>query len=133
MRQDQFEALQLLSEKLLDVFITEANPDNWPGKGLSLGAMDSKTRGDLYWVRKTAASVLVLEAKITTRIASTQMAGTLTPPAPGGEEPDAESQVDAEMARYEREALKVINDMQGSGKKKKAFDSKVHGSWPRAR
>lgn len=128
MREDQYEKLQALSEKLLDVFIAEADPAQWPGKGLSLGQMDAQTRGDLYWVRKTAASVLVLEAKISTRIAAVQLAGNVTAPAAGADpETEAESQVDAEMARYEKDALKVIAQIQGTGKVKQAFDRKVHG------
>ena len=127
MRQDQFEKLQALSEKLLDVFLTEADPDTWPGKGLALGQMDAATRGDLYWVRKTAASVLVLEAKITTRIAATQLSGNVTQPAQDGDQDGEASQVDAEMQRYEKDALKVIDELRGGGKAKAAFKRKVHG------
>ncbi len=126
MRTDQYEKLQSLSEKLLDVFIKEADPDSWPGSGLAIGQMDAKTRGDLYWVRKTAASVLVLESKITSRIAAIQIAGNVTPAGAETGDTDAESQLDAEMARYEKDALRVMEELRG-GQAKKAFDSKVHG------
>lgn len=128
MREDQFAKLQALSEKLLDVFLAEADPDTWPGKGLPLGQMDAKTRGDLYWVRKTAASVLVLEGKIATRISAGQLGGNITPPAPGDGEPELEQQIDAEMAAAEKEAQRLMRELQGGGKGKKAFDRKVHGA-----
>ena len=44
MRQDQYEKLQTLTEKLTDVFLQEADPDQWPGKGLEQSAMDQQTR-----------------------------------------------------------------------------------------
>jgi hypothetical protein len=128
MRDDQFIRLQALSEKLLDVFLAEADPESWPGKGIALGAMDAKTRGDLYWVRKTAASVLVLEGKITNRIAAGQLGGNITPGSGGEGEPDVEQQIDADMAAAEKEASRLMRELQGGGKGKKAFNRKVHGS-----
>lgn len=128
MREDQFIKLQALSEKLLDVFLTEADPAGWPGTGLALGQMDAQTRGDLYWVRKTAASVLVLEAKITSRIAAGQLGGNVTPAAPADGEADPEQQIDADMAAAEKEAKRLMRELQGGGKGKKTFDRKVHGS-----
>jgi hypothetical protein len=133
MRQDQYEKLQLLEEKLLDVFLEEADPANWPGQGLKISAMDKQTRGDLYWVRKTAASAAVLRGKVLTMIDDTQQAGR-TPALPAGEDPlpdgDAEgSQLDADIASAEREAQKLITEMQRSaaGPAKRAFDKKAHG------
>jgi hypothetical protein len=132
MRQDQYEALQLLEEKLLDVFLEEADPDSWPGKGLKIGAMDAQTRGDLYWVRKTAASAAVLRGKVLAMIDDTQQGGR-TPQLPPGEEPAAEGdaeggQLDADIASAERQAQALISELQrGTGAGKRAFDKKVHG------
>lgn len=126
MRQDQFEKLQQLEEKLLDVFIGEADPDSWPGKGLKIGAMDAQTRGDLYWVRKTAASVLMLHSKVANTISATQAFGAGTTPAAAGD--DGEQQLDSEIASAEREAAKLLDQLQrGTSKAKREFDKRVHG------
>ncbi len=131
MRQDQFEKMQALEEKLLDVFIAEADPEHWPGKGLALGAMDAKTRGDLYWVRKTAASALLLATRVQQSIGAVIRGGAGTAP-PDGEQPtDAQQahqdqQVDAEYAAAEREAERLMRELQ-TGAGKKAFDRKAHG------
>jgi hypothetical protein len=128
MRQDQYEKLQQLEEKLLDVFLEEADPEHWPGKGLKLGAMDAQTRGDLYWVRKTAASAAVLRGKVVAMIGATQNNGTGTTAAA---EPDADAeraQLDDDIKAAEREATRLLADLQnGGGKSKRAFDNRVHG------
>jgi hypothetical protein len=132
MRQDQFEKLQLLEEKLLDVFIAEAEPTGWPGRGIPLGQMDAKTRGDVYWCRKTAASAAILAQRVGSMIGGVQRAGGGTTPPNGGEERDPKSieheerQIDAEYAAAEREAERLMRELQG-GAGKKAFDRKVHG------
>lgn len=131
MRQDQFQKLQQLEEKLIDVFIDEADPTSWPGQGLKLSAMDSQTRGDLYWCRKTAASVLVLAQKVGGMVSTAQQraAGTLPAAGEGGEQPagqDDGAQLDALVDSAEREALRLMRELQGAGGKA-SFDRKVHG------
>lgn len=126
MRQDQFERLQALGEKLMDVFLDEADPSNWPGKGLKIGAMDAQTRGDLYWVRKTAASAGMLYTRVMSMVGQVQMAGAgTTPPPEQGSEP-AETQLDAEVAAAEKEAARLMRELQ-NGTSKAAFDKRVHG------
>lgn len=133
MRQDQYEKLQALEEKLLDVFIVEADPSSWPGQGIKLSEMDSKTRGDLYWCRKTAASTCVLVQRVAGLIGQTQAGGRGTAPAdddpavdPATETANAERQLDDEIARAERDAERLIREVQ-TGSKKAAFDKRTHG------
>lgn len=129
MRQDQFEKLQALSEKLMDVFLDEADPSNWPGQGLKIGAMDAQTRGDLYWVRKTAASAGMLYTRVMAMVGQVQMAGAGTTPPQGDcstETDTANTQLDAEVAAAEREANRLLKQLQ-SGASKNAFDKRVHG------
>jgi hypothetical protein len=126
MRQDQFEKLQALSEKLMDVFLDEADPSSWPGQGLKIGAMDAQTRGDLYWVRKTAASAGMLYTRVAAMIGNVQLAGAGTTPAPEADEAAAGNQLDAEVAAAEREAAKLLRELQNGGSKA-AFDKRVHG------
>lgn len=124
MRQDQYLRLQELSEKLTDVFLREADPDKWPGAGIELAKMDQQTRGDLYWCKKVAAATITLIMKTASLQGRIQMGG-----AEGGA-PDAEETaddgLDAEINRAEKEAQKMLADIQ-SGAKKAAFDKKVHG------
>lgn len=128
MRQDQFERLQALEEKLIDVFLTEADPEHWPGKGLQLGAMDAKTRGDLYWVRKTAASAAVLVAKTRSMVEGQQ--GIDTSPNVDTAAEDA-SQLDEAISAAEQQAKQLMRELQtGTSKGKRAFDKRVHGKAP---
>ena len=128
MRQDQLERLQTLSEKLLDVFLDEADPEHWPGKGLKLGAMDAQTRGDLYWVRKTAAAVLVLENRVSNRIGQIQQSGLGTTPAAsdGDDTPQVDDGIESELQAAEKQAAALMRELQ-TGTKKAAWDRKVHG------
>jgi hypothetical protein len=127
MRQDQYERLQALEETLLDVFLDEASPDNWPGRGLKIGEMDAQTRGDLYWVRKTAASAGMLYTRVGAMIGASQGLGVTTPGAPAEGDADSEAcQLDAEVAKAEKEAARLMRELQ-NGTAKKAFDRKVHG------
>ena len=127
MRQDQFTRLQALTEKLIDVYLTEADPASWPGQGLKLGDMDAKTRGDLYWCRKTAASALALAIRTESFVGTSLQRGAGLPPAPtDGEESTVEDDIEREISSYEREAQKLIDQAQGTAKKA-AFDKRVHG------
>ena len=56
MRADQIENLRNLVEKLADVVLEEADPDQWPGAGQPLASVDQQTRGDRYWCKKNAAA-----------------------------------------------------------------------------
>lgn len=118
-----------MEEKLLDVFISEADPAGWPGRGLQLAAMDAQTRGDLYWCRKTAASALVLASKVQTIIGRTQASGLGTTP-DGVEEAEStaqqEQQIDDDYARAEREAARLMRELQ-TGTGKAEFSRRTHG------
>lgn len=130
MRQDQYEKLQALSERVMDSFLHEADPDHWPGKGLKIGEMDAQTRGDLYWVRKTAISAASLYGRIEAMIGRVQIAGSGTTPA-AGEPPEGEApppdDLEAEMRMYAREAAQLVDQVQQGSRKKAAFDARTHG------
>ncbi len=129
MRQDQYERLMKLEEKLMDVFLTEADPDSWPGKDVPIASMDAQTRGDRYWSKKNAAASGVLIHRVSGLIGGTQGHGT-TPAAGEGEEAAAQSQLDQEIASAEKEAAKLIAGVQKKASKA-AFDKRVHGTAPR--
>lgn len=117
MRPDQYTKLQSLSEKLADVFIQEANPDNWPGAGLLPADMDKQTRGDRYWVKKNAVATLSLLTKMDT------LKGVAAPAADSAE---TEGLLDEEIASAEKEAAKLLDTMTRRDKKV-IFDKRVHG------
>lgn len=127
MRQDQFEKLQTLSEKLTDVFLGEADSDKWPGHGLEPGSMDQQTRGDRYWCKKNAVATLTLIGRVANLTQVIRMQGG--EPLPPGTSPDGTPEddgLDAEIREAEKEAQKLLNDIQ-KGTKKAEFDKRVHG------
>lgn len=124
MRQDQFEKLQALSEKLTDVVLVEADPDNWPGSGWKPIELTKEQRGDRYWSKKNAVATLSLIGRIsqltdTIRMASNAGTG-------GVAVVDSEDELDAEVAAAEKEASKLLDELQRKSKKAE-FDKRVHG------
>lgn len=118
MRQDQFEKLQALSEKLTDVVIAEADPDNWPGAGWAVTQLTKEQRGDRYWSKKNAVATLSLIGRIyqlTDAIRMASNAGT-----------DSEDELDVEVAAAEKEASKLLDELQRKTRKAE-FDKRLHG------
>jgi hypothetical protein len=102
MRQDQFEKLEALSERLADRFISEADPDNWTAPAKLPADMTQQERGDSYWCRKNAMAtggvlrfVLDLHAR------------AKTPTAGGG--PDPEGDLDRQIAEAEKRAKAAVS------------------------
>lgn len=54
LRPDQIARIQDLQERLADVFLVEADPDNWNGAGKLPTEMSREERGDRHWDRKGA-------------------------------------------------------------------------------
>lgn len=124
MKQEQFERLQALSEKLTEVFLEEADPDSWPGAGAKIADMTKEQRGDRYWSKKNAAATITLMQRIHTltdvirakTVDETDRAGVADP----------EVDVDKEIAAAEREAERLL-DVVNRSARKATFDNKVHG------
>lgn len=127
MKPEQFERLQALHEKLVDVFLDEADPEKWPGKGVELANMDAKTRGDRYWSKKNAVATIALTQRIQSLVT---VARTATAAGGGEETPEAvvepEVDIDKQVADAEKEASKLLANLQNPAAKA-AFDQKVHG------
>lgn len=128
MRQDQYEKLQALTEKLTDVFLQEAEPSKWPGANTEPTSWDQQTRGDRYWMKKNAAATLTVIMK------TANLVGVIQQRSAGGEEGGAavdeekpeEDTLDAEIKAAEKEAARLLSQIQ-KGTAKAAFDKKVHG------
>lgn len=121
MRQDQYEKLQTLSERLTDVFLDEAEPEKWPGHNIDPGAMDQQTRGDRYWCKKNAVATLTLIGRVEglTDMIKKQSNGAAFVA-------DEEATLDAEINAAEKEAAKLLDQLQRRSKKAE-FDKRVHG------
>lgn len=116
MRQDQFERLQDIIEKLTDVLISEADPSMWPGAGLAPTAMDQQTRGDRYWTKKNAAATLALNMRCINLVGVIQNRGGIgTPPGDGepvdSEEAEREDDIDRAIAAAERDAARRLDEL----------------------
>lgn len=123
MRQDQFERLQGLTEKLADVFLVEADPDRWPGAGIEPANMDRDTRGDRYWSKKNAVATISLIQRVINLQGSIRLGAQ-----GGGDEPTAPEteDIDKQIAAHEKEAAALLNEIQRATRKAN-FDRKVHG------
>lgn len=116
MRQDQFEKLQEIIEKLTDVLIAEANPENWAGAGMTSSSMDQKTRGDRYWDKKNAAATLALNMRCINLVGVIQNRGGIgTPPADGeppmSEDAERDDDIDRAIAAAERDAARRLDEL----------------------
>lgn len=136
MNQSQYERLQELSEKLADVAIQDANPEHWVGRGKKPADLTKEERGDAYWCRKIAVSTLSLLSRVHSLIGQVQLHGGVMPGAPAAaatsgeaEEAGEEEQRDnleEEVLAYEKEAAKLLRDMQADSKKA-ATDKRQNG------
>lgn len=95
MRPDQVAKLRDLSEKLADVFIVEADPENWTAGGKLPCDLTREERGDRTWDRKGAMGTGGVLKTALDLLARHSVAGE--PP---------EDQVDDELERMIREAEK---------------------------
>ncbi len=127
MRQDQLERMQKLAETLADVFLDEAEPENWPGDGILPKNMDSATRGDRYWCKKNAVATVSLIQRVHTLVGLIRLdSGAGGGAAAVNEARGEESSLDNEIATAEKEAKKLMNAAIAEAKKRE-FDKRTHG------
>lgn len=107
MRDDQFDKLEALQEKLCDTIMTEADPANWPGGDKLPMEMTKDERGDRYWCKKNAAATFTLINKTLSLAVFKNNDSRI--PIQGEAQPKApEDELDKEIARAEREAAKQL-------------------------
>ena len=97
MRPDQEQSLADLTEKLADVFLSEADPGNWNGAGESQAEMTKETRGARNWDMKNAnqAGALVMRAlEIKARL--------------GGAPAAPQDEPELDIAKFEKQARELI-------------------------
>jgi hypothetical protein len=118
MRDDQYQRLQALTEKLMDVFLTEADPENWPGVGILPNAMDKETRGNRYWCKKDAAATLTLNMRAITMIDAIRRRTPEAGAPLDAQAPDVdnhEDSLDKEIDSVEKEAARLMAKLQKKG------------------
>ena len=98
MREDQAKRLMDLQERLLDVFLDEADPKNWSGAGTTPAEMTPQIRGDRHWDKKSAASTMVVLTGVDRLIENTREAL--------GRDPFDDADMDKQISRAEAEAQK---------------------------
>lgn len=108
MHQDYKTRLTALSDKLTDVVLEEADPDNWAGGNKRVNALTKQERGDRYWDKKNAAASLTLLIKVHSLIGM-HTRGEV-PPEPG--EIDEEFELGQRVNKAEREAAAILKRLQ---------------------
>lgn len=103
MRADQAERLLELEEKLIDVYLDEADPANWPGVGTAGSHMTKQERGDRYWEKKNAIATVAL-AQETRKLLANDKA-TL------GRDPYSDAELDKKISDAERRAQALISEV----------------------
>ncbi len=104
MRDDQFEKLEALQEKLVDAILVEADPDNWPGADKKPGDLSRDERGDRYWCKKNASASL----SVLNKTLSLAHFRDRQPPKPADEDA-ANDEMDKEIAQAEKQAAKILD------------------------
>ncbi|MBC3213398.1 hypothetical protein [Serratia fonticola] len=113
MHNDYRTRLTVLSDKLTDVVLDEADPDNWPGAGKEPTKHTKQERGDRYWCKKNAAASLTLLVKVHSLIGMHTRGGVPK----DGEEPDDEAfKLGQQVASAEKAAMAVLERLQNKKK-----------------
>jgi hypothetical protein len=104
MRPDQAERLAQLEESLIDVYLDEADPANWPGVGTAGEHMTKEERGDRYWSKKNAAATVMLAMETRKLIANDK--GAL------GRDPYSDGEMDRKIHDAEKRAADLVKKVQ---------------------
>ena len=106
MRTDQITRLDDISERIGEVFLTEADPDNWNGAGIPLAQLDEKSRGNRYWDKKNAIQTGSLLARVLD-LKERQMGLSERQV-----DPLEDDSAEKEIKRYEKKARELIDAIQ---------------------
>ena len=130
MNEDQYHRLQSLHDRLFEVVMVDADPDNWCGNGKRSLDMTREERGDAQWSRKLAAATLTVYGRVYWALAQNFGAGD--GPAAGQEsaaEMDAKARddLDEEIRAAEREAMRALNRAAGKPPSVQRASLREHG------
>jgi len=122
MRPDQLQQLQDLSERLADVFLSEADPDNWSGAGKLPADMTKDERGDRHWDRKGAMGTGGVLRYTMDLITCNEKSNTSDDELQRARDADLEAKIDDAKKRAHA-AMKRVLDKTA----KANFDAAIHG------
>ena len=122
MRPDQLQQLQDLSERLADVFLLEADPDNWSGAGKLPADMTKDERGDRHWDRKGAMGTGGVLKYTIDLISSAEDRRTSDDELQAARDADLEMKIDDAKKRAHAAMKRVLDKIA-----KANFDAAVHG------
>jgi len=114
MRDDQLSRLSTLHDKLIEVALRDADPENWTAGSKKLCDMTREERGDAKWCRSTAVTSVALTMQVQRMMQSPSLGGAIvtpeTPATPAArtDDQDEEASIEAEIHRYEKAAAAVI-------------------------
>ncbi len=124
LRPDQLTMLQDLAERLADVFIVEADPNNWSGAGKLPTDMSREERGDRAWDRKGAMGTGGV-LRYTLDIAQAAGHNEIDSPA---EQAARDADLDARIIEAQKRAHEALSRVRDKSKGKAEFDRRVLGS-----
>lgn len=119
MTEDQKTRLLALQERLVDVFLEEADPTTWSGHGKTGAKMTKVQRGNRHWDKKSAAGTMVILAGVDKLVANTKEAL--------GREPFEGDDLDAQIAKAEALAAKRAKEVTQSAIGVAKAGAKSHG------
>ena len=106
MRPDQITRLKELAEEIGEVFLEEADPQNWSGAGQILAEMDKDTRGGRYFDKKNAVQTGSLLARVLDLAERDIGSGVKT----------LDDDADDEIKKYEKKAKELLKGIQSRAK-----------------
>jgi hypothetical protein len=108
-RPDQLDRLTSLHDRLLEVALSDADPDNWIGHGKKPNELTRDERGDAKWCRGLAISSVALTMQVQRLMQNPIAGGAAVPDRPAAPTTPAEPEdMDAEIARFEQAASQVL-------------------------
>ena len=113
MNRDQLKKLSKLSEKLADVALSDADPENWIGHGSLPMDLTQADRGDAVWCRKVALSTLSVLGRTVALIAQAAYikAQAEAGKSPPGVKTGEERLLDDEVSAAEKEGKKLLREL----------------------
>ena len=102
MRLDQIAKMQVLSEGLADVVISEADTSTWPGAGKTAAELTQEERGNRYWSKKNAAATMTLLVKVMS------ITGMLARNGAESGTDNAAKELDEEVNQAEQQAMALL-------------------------
>lgn len=113
MRGDQHENLRKLGEKLAEVVLRDADPENWVASEKMPCDLTKDERADAYWCRKFAMASLAALARVSS-LSAALSARESRRKSVDAEVIDAEA-IDAEVEAAENEAERLLEALNNGG------------------